>query len=92
MAHHKREVIDERTRKALAEKKRASHVLGKPENLVVQAVRKGMAIRQRNAREHEIKRRAAAILDEHGFVVGEVNSIRPYRYSSLIKCIIKLTG
>lgn len=60
MAQHEREVIGDRTRKALAEKKRAGYVLGKPENLTPVAVQKGLAVRQQNAREHENNRRAAA--------------------------------
>ena len=60
MAQHEREVIGDRTRKALAEKKRAGYVLGKPENLTAAATQKGLAIRQQNAREHENNRRAAA--------------------------------
>lgn len=61
MAQHEREVIGERTRKALAEKKRAGFVLGKPENLTPQAVAKGLVIRQQNARSHANNRRAAAL-------------------------------
>ena len=60
MAQHEREVISDRTRKALAEKKRAGFTLGKPENLTSQAVQKGLAIRRQNARDHENNRRAAA--------------------------------
>jgi len=60
MAQHEREVISDRTRKALAEKKRAGFTLGKPENLTSLAVQKGLAIRQQNARDHENNRRAAA--------------------------------
>jgi DNA invertase Pin-like site-specific DNA recombinase len=60
MAQYEREVIGDRTKKALAEKKKAGYVLGKPENLTPQAVEKGLAIRQQNAREHENNRRAAA--------------------------------
>lgn len=62
MAQHEREVIGERTRKALAEKKRAGYILGKPENLTPIAIQKGLAIRQQNAREHENNRRAAAFI------------------------------
>lgn len=60
MAQHEREVIGDRTRKALAEKKRSGYLLGKPENLTSEATQKGLAIRQQNAREHENNRRAAA--------------------------------
>ena len=60
MAQHEREIIGDRTRKALAEKKRAGHMLGKPESLTTEAVQKGLAIRQQNARKHENNRRAAA--------------------------------
>ncbi|GAB4019475.1 recombinase family protein [Spirosoma migulaei] len=61
MAQYEREVIGERTKKALAEKKKAGFVLGKPENLTEQAVGKGLEIRQHNARIHEHNRRAAAL-------------------------------
>ena len=61
MAQHEREVIGDRTRKALAEKKKAGFVLGKPENLTLEAVQKGLQVRQQNAREHENNRRAAAL-------------------------------
>ena len=45
----------------LAEKKKAGFVLGKPENLTLEAVQKGLQVRQQNAREHENNRRAAAL-------------------------------
>ena len=61
MAQHEREVIGERTRKALAEKKRAGFMLGKPENLTAQAIEKGLAVRRQNARSHINNRRAAAL-------------------------------
>ena len=61
MAQHEREVIGDRTRKALAEKKKAGFVLGKPENLTLEAVQKGLQVRQQNARDHENNRRAAAL-------------------------------
>ena len=61
MAQHEREVIGDRTRKALAEKKRAGFILGKPENLTQVAIQKGLAVRQHNARSHENNRRAVAL-------------------------------
>ncbi|MCC5613233.1 recombinase family protein [Nostoc sp. CHAB 5834] len=61
MAQYEREVIGDRTKKALAEKKKAGFVLGKPENLTEQAVEKGRQVRQENARGHEHNRRAAAL-------------------------------
>ena len=61
MAQHEREVIGDRTRKALAEKKRAGFILGKPENLTAAAMQKGLAVRQQNARSNEHNRRAAAL-------------------------------
>ena len=61
MAQHEREVIGDRTRKALAEKKRAGFTLGKPENLTEVAIQKGLIVRQHNARSHENNRRAAAL-------------------------------
>lgn len=61
MAQYEREVIGDRTRKALAEKKKAGFVLGKPENLTSEARQKGLSVRQLNARTHENNRRAAAL-------------------------------
>lgn len=61
MAQHEREVIGDRTRKALAEKKRAGFTLGKPENLTEVAIQKGLEVRQYNARAHENNRRAVAL-------------------------------
>lgn len=61
MAQHEREVIGDRTRKALAEKKRAGFTLGKPENLTEVAIQKGLKVRQQNARSHENNRRAVAL-------------------------------
>ncbi|MCC5613107.1 recombinase family protein [Nostoc sp. CHAB 5834] len=61
MAQYEREIIADRTKKALAEKKRAGYQLGTPENLNPQAQAKGLLIRQQNARAHENNRRAAAL-------------------------------
>jgi DNA invertase Pin-like site-specific DNA recombinase len=61
MAQHEREVISDRTRRALAEKKRLGFELGRPESMTPEATRKGREVRQRNAREHENNRRAAAL-------------------------------
>lgn len=61
MAQHEREVISDRTKKALAEKKRLGFVLGRPENLTPEAIGKGREVRQRNARADENNRRAAAL-------------------------------
>lgn len=61
MAQHEREVISDRTKKALAEKKKQGFVLGKPENLTPEAIEKGREVRQQNAREDENNIRAAAL-------------------------------
>ena len=61
MAQYEREVISDRTKKALAEKKRLGFVLGRPENLTPEAIVKGSEVRQRNARADENNRRAAAL-------------------------------
>jgi DNA invertase Pin-like site-specific DNA recombinase len=61
MAQHEREVISDRTKKALAEKKRLGFVLGRPENLTPEAIDEGRRVRQRNARADENNRRAAAL-------------------------------
>lgn len=61
MAQHERELISERTRKALAEKKKQGAILGKPENLTDEAVEKGLQVRQQNARQDANNRRAGAM-------------------------------
>ena len=61
MAQHEREVISDRTKKALAEKKNQGFVLGRPENLTPTAIEMGRGVRQRNARADENNRRAAAL-------------------------------
>ena len=61
MAQHEREVISDRTKKALAEKVRQGFVLGKPENLTPEAIEKGMEVRKQNARADENNIRAAAL-------------------------------
>jgi len=61
MAQHEREVISDRTKKALAEKKRLGFTLGRPENLTPEAIDEGRVVRQRNARADENNVRAAAL-------------------------------
>ena len=61
MAQHEREVISDRTKKALAEKKKQGWVPGTPANLTPEAIAGGRAVRRRNARADENNRRAAAL-------------------------------
>ncbi len=61
MAQHEREVISDRTKKALAEKKKLGFTLGSPQNLTPQAIESGRLVRQQNARSDEHNRRAAAL-------------------------------
>ena len=61
MAQYERELIGERTRKALAEKKRQGAQLGTPANLNAAAILKSRQIRQANARQDENNRRAATL-------------------------------
>lgn len=61
MAQHEKEVISDRTKKALAEKKRLGFVLGRPANLTPKAIDEGRRVRQRNARADENNRRVAAL-------------------------------
>lgn len=58
MAQYEREVIGERTRLALAEKKRQGVALGTPENLTPQAIQKGLSVRRLNARTDQNNRQA----------------------------------
>lgn len=61
MAQYEREVIGERTRKALAEKKRQGATLGTPRNLTPEAILKSQQLRQVAARQDENNRRAATL-------------------------------
>ncbi|GAB3716306.1 recombinase family protein [Spirosoma flavus] len=62
MAQYEREVIAERTRKALAEKKRQGAQLGTPQNLTAEAISKSRQVRQLAARQDENNRRAATLV------------------------------
>ena len=59
MAQHEREVISERTKRALAELKKQDMVLGTPENLTLEAIEKGREVRRHNARRDENNTRAS---------------------------------
>ena len=61
MAQYERELIGERTRKALAEKKRQGAQLGTPVNLTMAAILTSRQTRQINARQDENNRRAATL-------------------------------
>ena len=61
LAQHERELISERTKKALAEKKRQGHRLGKPENLTDEARSLGRQVRKLNAQTHPANTRAAEL-------------------------------
>ncbi|MFT4030866.1 MAG: recombinase family protein [Siphonobacter sp.] len=61
MAQYERELIADRTKKALAEKKRQGVKLGNPANLTPETIEKSRRIRQINAREHENNRRAGVL-------------------------------
>lgn len=61
LAQHERELISERTRNALQQKKRQGYSLGSPENLTSQAIDKGRQQRITNARTHQANRQAAEL-------------------------------
>lgn len=61
MAQHERELISERTRQALAQKKKTGFRLGTPANLTQEASGRGLAVRQQNARQDPNNRRALAL-------------------------------
>lgn len=58
LAQHERELIGERTRKALAAKKQQGFVLGSPQNLTSQAQRKGVKAIKAKAAMNENNQRA----------------------------------
>lgn len=63
LAQYERELISERTKKALAVKKAQGYTLGKPENLTPAAGLKGAASMKEKAKLNENNRRAAAMIN-----------------------------
>jgi DNA invertase Pin-like site-specific DNA recombinase len=62
LAQYERELISERTKKALAEKKKQGIVLGTPGNLTPAAGLKGAAAMKEKSRQNEHNRRASAMI------------------------------
>jgi DNA invertase Pin-like site-specific DNA recombinase len=62
IAQHERETISQRTKDALQAKKARGAQLGTPANLTEQVRQVGLAVRQRNAREHGGIRQATALI------------------------------
>ncbi|MBS7566752.1 recombinase family protein [Mucilaginibacter sp. Bleaf8] len=63
LAQYERELISERTKKALAAKKEQGFTLGKPENLTLAAGRKGADTMRRKALTNDHNRRASAMIN-----------------------------
>ncbi|WP_324680912.1 recombinase family protein [Hymenobacter sp. GOD-10R] len=62
LAEQERDLISERTRRALQVLKKQGKQLGSPQNLTLEAQVEGLATRQRNARQHEGNRQATALI------------------------------
>lgn len=63
MAQYEREMIAERTRLALAEKRKRGERLGNPLNLTEESRRKGRSMPQANARANENNRKAGLLAE-----------------------------
>jgi DNA invertase Pin-like site-specific DNA recombinase len=62
LAEQEAEMISQRTKLALQEKKKKGHKLGKPENLTALAISKGQEVRKQNAELNENNRKAGALI------------------------------
>jgi DNA invertase Pin-like site-specific DNA recombinase len=62
LAEQERDMISERTRRALQVLKQQGQVLGTPANLTQEVQAQGLAVRQQNARTHEANRQATALI------------------------------
>jgi len=62
LAEHEAKLISERTKSALAEKKRLGFKLGNPENLTTDAIKVGKVVRMKNAHTNENNRKAGALI------------------------------
>ncbi|SMB81439.1 hypothetical protein SAMN00120144_4295 [Hymenobacter roseosalivarius DSM 11622] len=62
LAEQERDMISERTRRALQVLKAQGKQLGTPANLTPAAQAQGLAVRQQNARTHEANRQATALI------------------------------
>ena len=61
LAQHERELISQRTRAALQAKREQGFRLGSPQNLTPEARRKGLEVRQQNARSNKANRQASRL-------------------------------
>jgi DNA invertase Pin-like site-specific DNA recombinase len=64
MAQHERELISQRTKAALQAKKQQGHTLGSPQNLTVQAQKKGANVIANQARTNPHSKRISAIIQK----------------------------
>ena len=62
LAEQEADLISQRTKAALVELKKKGRKLGSPENLTMDAIRKGQEARKRNAKENENNRKASALI------------------------------
>lgn len=62
LAEQEAKLISQRTKAALAEKKKLGTKLGKPENLTIEAIRKSQLVRSKNAEYDENNRKAGALV------------------------------
>lgn len=61
LAQHERELISKRTKEALAAPTASDVVLGRPDNLTIDTIRRGQEVRQQNARENKENRQATRL-------------------------------
>lgn len=65
LAEQERKMISERTKRGLEQAKIKGKIIGSPENLTKEAIRRGLEVRIENSKENENNKRAFAVIENN---------------------------